>query len=352
MQNRASCREVRDTRRARAWALASTLIAIALTLIFPHTMGPLPSGMSVPIIAFELVRTRQEVETMFGSLDAQRAVWAALMEAGNLVDYLFMLAYGGFYVTFARALRPGGRRWTNVAVVLGVCAPLFDVAENVALLQIGGALGGSYDDALMRLQWFTWLKWFAICAVLLSWSPGLWRAGVLGRVVTVLSCASTLAAIVAFVLRGAWAEFMAHGVVLAVLLASALTLRTRVAHGRAAEPPDVPAPSASEPDEEVVEGAVRPVSLDGVLDLHTFRPRDVEDVVREYVRACHAANVRELRIIHGKGKGVQRDAVIRVLDGLPEVAAHRPAEPHRGGWGARIVDLHAARSDLTPPSGT
>jgi len=86
------------------------------------------------------------------------------------------------------------------------------------------------------------------------------------------------------------------------------------------------------------------LALDGILDLHTFHPRDVDDVVREYVRACQAEGVLALRIIHGKGKGVQRRRLTAVLDSMPEiVAGHRVAEPHRGGWGARLVDLHPLR---------
>ena len=69
MTTRSSCRALRDTRRARAWALASTLVGIALVLIFPHAMGALPAEMRTPILAFELVRTPGEVRDMF-DLDA------------------------------------------------------------------------------------------------------------------------------------------------------------------------------------------------------------------------------------------------------------------------------------------
>jgi DNA-nicking Smr family endonuclease len=59
--------------------------------------------------------------------------------------------------------------------------------------------------------------------------------------------------------------------------------------------------------------AVR-LPIDGLLDLHAFLPRDVPSVVEEYVRASHEAGLRELRIIHGRGHGVQRGMVQAALD--------------------------------------
>jgi DNA-nicking Smr family endonuclease len=59
--------------------------------------------------------------------------------------------------------------------------------------------------------------------------------------------------------------------------------------------------------------------IEDSLDLHTFAARDVVDVVEEYVRAAHAAGFREVRLIHGRGRGVQRGAVQRALDLHPLV---------------------------------
>jgi dsDNA-specific endonuclease/ATPase MutS2 len=84
------------------------------------------------------------------------------------------------------------------------------------------------------------------------------------------------------------------------------------------------------------------IALDGVLDLHTFRPEDILDVVQEYLEACHEQGIRHIRIIHGKGKGVQRSAVRKLLEEHHLVVSFSDAEVTAGGWGATIVELMPA----------
>jgi len=68
-------------------------------------------------------------------------------------------------------------------------------------------------------------------------------------------------------------------------------------------------------------------------------PRDVASVVEEYVTAAHARGLREVRLIHGRGIGVQRSIVHSVLSRHPLVLSFAEAPPDRGGWGATIVRL-------------
>jgi DNA-nicking Smr family endonuclease len=81
------------------------------------------------------------------------------------------------------------------------------------------------------------------------------------------------------------------------------------------------------------------VPIEGELDLHTFAPRDVPSVVEEYVRECARRGLTEVRLVHGRGRGVQRAVVRRTLGGLGEVAAFSDADAGAGGWGATIVSL-------------
>jgi DNA-nicking Smr family endonuclease len=81
------------------------------------------------------------------------------------------------------------------------------------------------------------------------------------------------------------------------------------------------------------------VPIEDSLDLHTFAPKDIPSVVDEYVRAAHAAGFREVRVIHGRGKGIQRGIVQNVLDQHPLVVQFWDAvETHLGATVARLRD--------------
>ncbi len=79
--------------------------------------------------------------------------------------------------------------------------------------------------------------------------------------------------------------------------------------------------------------------IDGVLDLHLFRPSEVGDLVPEYLDACREKGLTEVRIIHGKGTGQLRASVHAILQRLPYVQSFSLAPSTAGGWGATIVCL-------------
>lgn len=90
-----------------------------------------------------------------------------------------------------------------------------------------------------------------------------------------------------------------------------------------------------------------PMPIDGVLDLHTFRPQDVKDVVQDYLAECRARGILRVRIIHGKGIGQLRRTVHALLAAHPDVLQFHLASEPFGGWGATIVHLRPTRA---PPS--
>lgn len=88
------------------------------------------------------------------------------------------------------------------------------------------------------------------------------------------------------------------------------------------------------PDPEPVE-----LPITDVLDLHSFPPPEVSHVVRDYLDAAYELGLRRLRIIHGRGVGVQRKTVRTLLGRDPRVTAYGDAEANAGGWGATWVEM-------------
>ena len=89
--------------------------------------------------------------------------------------------------------------------------------------------------------------------------------------------------------------------------------------------------------ELTAEGVVLPI--DGTLDLHTFRPDEVRELLPDYISECLARQIHELRIIHGKGRGILRAHVRKILGRDPRVESIRNADESAGSFGATLVTL-------------
>jgi dsDNA-specific endonuclease/ATPase MutS2 len=92
-------------------------------------------------------------------------------------------------------------------------------------------------------------------------------------------------------------------------------------------------------DQEFDAGAPVRIPISDVFDLHTVPPRDVKAVIEAYLEEAHKLGFKALRIIHGRGIGVQREIVRGILERTEFVEAFRDAPAEAGGWGATIVDL-------------
>ena len=88
-----------------------------------------------------------------------------------------------------------------------------------------------------------------------------------------------------------------------------------------------------EPPEEFV------LPIEDFIDLHPFQPREIRSVVQSYLEEAVRLGLSEVRLIHGRGIGVQRDAVRSVLSKHPLVLDYRDAPAERGGWGATVARL-------------
>lgn len=110
--------------------------------------------------------------------------------------------------------------------------------------------------------------------------------------------------------------------------------------GRERSPATAPASIRPEAQAFTIDDAEpQPIPVEDWIDLHTFRPAEVRDVVRSWLEEVSAAGLSPVRIVHGKGKGVLRRTVHAELSRNPAVLSYQEAPPHLGGWGATLVWL-------------
>ena len=81
------------------------------------------------------------------------------------------------------------------------------------------------------------------------------------------------------------------------------------------------------------------IPITGELDLHTFQPEDLGELIPAYLEQCVSNGFHDVRVIHGKGDGTLRETVRALLERSPLVASFRPGDTLSGSWGATIVTL-------------
>jgi len=84
------------------------------------------------------------------------------------------------------------------------------------------------------------------------------------------------------------------------------------------------------------------IPIEDSLDLHPFAPQDIPSVVEEYIEQCSQAGIYEIRLIHGRGMGIQRRIIRSLLEKHPQVLAFKDAQAESGGWGATVAILKHA----------
>jgi hypothetical protein len=217
------------------WAVAAgavtLLLSIILILVLPSAadVPAMPDGMVTPVVAFEFARSTQDLRMIFGENPAQRTALAARFDAGNILDYAYMITYSALMFFFAAGLRrrrPG--LLTNMLPFLAVLVLCADAFENVQLLMITSRLDGDVSGLLLRLQIFTWLKWGGLALYFAMAARPLWLIkGVAARMLAVCGMATLLLAAAAFAHRSLLNELLALFVGLDFILLLVLSWRMR-----------------------------------------------------------------------------------------------------------------------------
>ncbi len=208
------------------------ITSLGLMKVFPSQAPKMPDGFMTPVLAFEFVQSRQEVEALFGEPQSDfRTTMVAAMDLGNRLDYIYMVLYTaflfGFSITCARITRRGRYRWGAFVSVLVLAG---DAMENLQLFGITRKLSeGGFERELQLLHYFTWLKWGGLALIFLILVPYFFNGNLTSKLISLVGLTSAVLAILAFSNRSALNEVYSVSVAAMFLLMIiyALTHRKR-----------------------------------------------------------------------------------------------------------------------------
>ncbi len=220
MENEKLTRSNKPFRLSGFIGIAVIVVSVILMGINPTEVPTMPEGFKTPILAFEFVRTNQEVIDLFGQDGAIRAQLVQAFDLGSWVDFVYMALYSAFLFSFAQTIiKLTGRKLFYAAAALAVVIFLADLMENVQLLGITAVIDtGNFEQQLPLLYLFTWIKWggLAICFLLLT--PYFFTQSFFARIIGIVAIFSFALAGAAFLNRSALNEYYALSVALMFLL--------------------------------------------------------------------------------------------------------------------------------------
>lgn len=208
------------------------LIVIVMSLflgrVFPGKAPWMMEGFFTPIIAFEFVRSQDEVKQLFGLADpgegqlrpeAARSMIRA-MDSGNRLDFLYMVLYASFLFFFSLVCaRITGQKLYYAASIIALAVLFADGFENIQLLSITSKIGSQdFGKELKALHMFTWFKWGGISLVFLILAPYFSKGGLYSKLTAGAGLLSFAISVLAYFNRSVFNELMGLSVALMFLM--------------------------------------------------------------------------------------------------------------------------------------
>lgn len=208
------------------------ICSLSLLKIFPSRAPEMPDGFVTPILAFEFINTREEVEALFGEPHSDfRAAMVAAMDLGNRLDYIYMVLYSFFLFSFAvTCARIRKNPQYYLASFISILVLAGDALENIQLLGITANLeSGDYEKELQLLHIFTWMKWGGLALVFLILVPYFISGKLTSKMIALVGLSTAVLAVLSFISRSAINELLglSTAVMFLFMIIYALTHRQR-----------------------------------------------------------------------------------------------------------------------------